>query len=212
MDPPKKKTIVFLFRRVIINVKWGRIMKCFIGLGNPGKKYTNTRHNIGFLVVDELAKRNQLQLSKHKFKCDYESEMLHQEKVLYVQPQTYMNLSGEGIRPLLDFYKISVEDIVVIYDDLDLPVGKIRLREKGGHGGHNGIRSLIDHLGTKDFKRIRVGIGRPTNAQPIVNYVLQPFAKSEADDVNHAIMIAADASESWVEKSFNDAMNHFNQK
>ena len=187
-------------------------MKCVIGLGNPGKKYEKTRHNIGFLVVDELAKRNHIQLSKNKFKCDYDMTMLQQEKVLFVQPQTFMNLSGEGIRPLLDFYKIAVEDIIVIYDDLDLPTGKIRLREKGGHGGHNGIRSLIQHLGTKDFKRIRVGIGRPTTAQPIVDYVLQSFAKSEMDDVNHAIMIAADASEKWIETSFNDAMNQFNQK
>ena len=187
-------------------------MKCIIGLGNPGKKYKQTRHNIGFLVIDELCNRNHLNLAKNKFKCNYETDMVHQEKVLFVQPQTFMNLSGEGIRPLIDFYKIAIEDIIVIYDDLDLPVGKIRLREKGGHGGHNGIRSLIEHLGTKDFKRIRVGIGRPTNAQPIVNYVLQPFAKTEMDDVNHAIMIAADASETWVEKSFNDAMNIFNQK
>lgn len=187
-------------------------MKCIIGLGNPGRKYKKTRHNIGFLVVDELVKRQNITLSKDKFKCQYEMDMLQQEKVLFVQPQTFMNLSGEGVRPLIDYYNIAVEDIVVIYDDLDLPVGKIRLREKGGHGGHNGIRSLIEHLGTKEFKRIRVGIGRPTNAQPIVNYVLKPFAKEEADDVNHAIMIAADATETWVDKSFNDAMNHFNQK
>ncbi|HLR72911.1 MAG TPA: aminoacyl-tRNA hydrolase [Pseudogracilibacillus sp.] len=187
-------------------------MKCIIGLGNPGKKYAQTRHNIGFIVVDEMLKRNQEKLSKNKFKCDYELSRLHGEKVLYVQPQTFMNLSGEGIRPLLDFYKISVENIIVIYDDLDLPVGKIRLRTKGGHGGHNGIRSLIDHLGTKEFKRIRVGVGRPTTPQAIVDYVLQPFAKSEVDDVHHAIMMAADATEKWVETSFNDAMNQFNQK
>ena len=187
-------------------------MKCIIGLGNPGKKYANTRHNIGFLIVDELSRRNQVQLSKHKFNCDYEMDRINQEKVIYVKPQTFMNLSGEGVRPLLDFYKIALEDTIVIYDDLDLPPGKIRLRKKGGHGGHNGIRSLIEHLGTKEFKRVRVGIGRPTNAQPIVNYVLQPFAKSEADDVEHAIMIAADAIEKWIETSFNDAMNQFNQK
>lgn len=187
-------------------------MKCIIGLGNPGKKYAQTRHNIGFLIVDELAKRNQEQLTKSKFKCNYEISHLHGEKVLYVQPQTYMNLSGEGIRPLLDFYKINVEDIIVIYDDLDLPVGKIRLRTKGGHGGHNGIRSLIDHLATKEFKRIRVGVGRPTTAQPIVDYVLQAFHKSEQEDVEHAIMMAADASEKWIETSFNDAMNQYNQK
>jgi|SRR5699024_5592537 len=187
-------------------------MKCIIGLGNPGKKYKETRHNIGFLVIDELVNRQQLSLSKSKFKCQYEMSNLQQEKVIFVQPQTFMNLSGEGVRPLLDYYNIDIEDIVVIYDDLDLPVGKIRLREKGGHGGHNGIRSLIEHLGTKEFKRIRVGVGRPANAQPIVSYVLKPFAKEETDDVNHAIMVSADAAETWVEKSFNEAMNQFNQK
>src|SRR5699024_5835725 len=158
--------------------------------GNPGKKYAQTRHNIGFIVVDELTRRNQEQLTKTKFKCNYELSRLHGEKVLYVQPQTFMNLSGEDIRPFFDFYKISIEDIIVIYADLDLPVGKIRLRTKGGHGGHNGIRSLIDHLRTKEFKRIRVGVGRPTTSQAFVDYVLQPFAKSEVEDVHHAIMIA----------------------
>src|SRR5699024_2543747 len=129
-----------------------------------------------------------------------------------VQPQTFMNLSGEAIRPLLGFYKISIEDIVVGYDDLDLPVGSIRLRTKGRHGGQNGIRSRSDHLGTKELKRIRVGVGRPTTSQAIVDYVLQPFGKSEVDDVHHAIMIAADATEKGVETSSNDAMNQFNQK
>src|SRR5690625_4504218 len=187
-------------------------MKCIIGLGNPGKKYAQTRHNIGFIVVDELIKKNQEQLTKNKFKCNYELSRLHGEKVLYVQPQTFMNLSGEGIRPLLDFYKISVEDIMVIYDDLDLPVGKIRLRTKGGHGGHNGIRSLIDHLGTKEFKRIRIGIGRPIDRTPIVNYVLQPFAKVEQEAVNEAIQLASDACEQWMEQHFTHVMNEFNAK
>lgn len=186
-------------------------MKCMIGLGNPGKKYNKTRHNVGFFVVDELIDRFNLDCNKTKFNCAYALDFVGSEKVLFVKPQTFMNLSGEGVRPLLDFYKVDVEDIVVVYDDLDLPTGKIRLREKGGHGGHNGIRSLIDHLGTKNFKRIRIGVGRPTNHTPIVNYVLQPFAKEEEEDVQLAVKLSADAFETFLQSSFNDAMNQFNQ-
>lgn len=185
-------------------------MKCIIGLGNPGKKYKETRHNIGFLVIDELVNRQQLSLSKSKFKCQYEMSNLQQEKVIFVQPQTFMNLSGEGVRPLLDYYNIDIEDIVVIYDDLDLPVGKIRLREKGGHGGHNGIRSLIDHLQVKAFKRLRVGIGRPEGSMSVVDYVLGRFSKEQEEDVAHSVQIAADACEKWLEHDFTDVMNTFN--
>src|SRR5690606_5529715 len=126
-------------------------MKCIVGLGNPGKKYQSTRHNIGFMVIDELLSRQNLSLNKDKFKGKYTQTIINGEKVLLLEPQTYMNLSGESLRPLMDYYDIDVEDIIVIYDDLDLPTGKVRLRQKGGHGGHNGIRSIIDHLGTKDF-------------------------------------------------------------
>lgn len=190
----------------------GIIMKCVIGLGNPGRKYEKTRHNVGFFVIDELIERHHLDFTKSKFKCDYAMEDIGGEKVLFIKPQTFMNLSGEGVRPLLDFYKIAVEDIVVIYDDLDLPTGKIRLREKGGHGGHNGIRSLIEHLGTKEFKRIRIGVGRPTNNTPVVKYVLQPFLKEEAADVDLAVQLAADAADMWFKEKFVDVMNQFNQK
>src|SRR5690625_2839236 len=109
-------------------------MKCVIGLGNPGKKYEKTRHNIGFLAIDELAKRTNISLNHHKFTCDFETAYINGEKALLIKPQTFMNLSGEGVRPLLDYFHIRTEDIAVIYDDLDLPTGNIRLREKGGHG------------------------------------------------------------------------------
>lgn len=186
-------------------------MKCIIGLGNPGKKYENTRHNIGFMVMDALAKRHQWDFNQSKFNGVYALEHFNQEKVVLLKPQTYMNLSGESVRPLIDFYQIDVEDILVIYDDLDLPLGKIRLRQKGGHGGHNGIRSLIEHLGTKDFKRIRIGVGRPTSSIPVVKYVLNPFAKEEQEDVEISIQQSADACEAWLERSFVDVMNDFNK-
>lgn len=185
-------------------------MKCIVGLGNPGRKYKKTRHNIGFIIIDELLHRNNWKLNKNKFNGHYALEQSNGEKTLLVQPQTYMNLSGETIRPLADYYNIPVEDILVVFDDLDLPAGKIRLREKGGHGGHNGVRSTISELGTKDFKRLRFGIGRPTTPIPVVDYVLGKFPKSEQEDVTAGIEKAADACEKWLEKPFSEVMNEFN--
>ncbi|ASK64298.1 aminoacyl-tRNA hydrolase [Virgibacillus phasianinus] len=185
-------------------------MKCIVGLGNPGKKYKATRHNIGFMVIDELLNRHSFDLNKSKFNGKYALEHIGKEKVLLLQPQTYMNLSGEAIRPLLDYYDIATEDVVIVYDDLDLPTGKIRLRQKGGPGGHNGIKSTINHLGTKEFKRIRIGVGRPANAQPVIDYVLGVFPKDEAANVQESIQKAADAFETWLEKPFNEVMNEYN--
>jgi len=186
-------------------------MHLIVGLGNPGKKYESTRHNIGFMVIDELLDRYGWKLDKTKFNGKYAMERF-EDKVVLLQPQTYMNLSGESIRPLMDYYHIDVDDVLVMYDDLDLPTGKIRLRQKGGHGGHNGVRSTIDHLGTKEFKRIRLGIGRPVTAVPIVKYVLSTFPKEQEEDVQRSIKKAADACESWLKgNAFPEVMNTFNQ-
>lgn len=186
-------------------------MKCIIGLGNPGRKYKKTRHNIGFMVIDELAKRNRWKLKQTKFKSVYTIENLLGEKVLFLQPQTFMNLSGEAVEQFMNFYKLALDDLLVIYDDLDLPVGKIRLRKKGGHGGHNGMRSIIKHVQTNDFKRIRIGIGRPTKANlSIVDYVLRPFDRQEKEEADLSIQTAADACEKWLQTSFDEAMNQFN--
>lgn len=185
-------------------------MKCIIGLGNPGKKYEKTRHNIGFMVIDELARRHSFSLNDDKFGAKFTTEQIGGNRLMLVKPESFMNLSGEAIRPLMEYYKIPVNDIVVIYDDLDLPTGRIRLREKGGHGGHNGIRSAIDHLKTKDFKRIRLGIGRPPGKMPVVDYVLGRFTNDEMDDVLQSVNDAADAVESWLDKQFVDVMNDFN--
>jgi len=187
-------------------------MKCIVGLGNPGKKYETTRHNIGFMVIDELYRRFGTTGDQTKFNCEYTIVHTPNGRLLLVKPLTFMNLSGEGVKPLIDYYHIAPEDILVAYDDLDLPTGRIRLRVKGGHGGHNGIRSLIDHLGTKEFKRLRIGIGRPIDRTPIVNYVLQSFAKGEQEAVNEAIQLASDACEQWMEQPFTHVMNEFNAK
>ncbi len=186
-------------------------MKCIVGLGNPGKKYAQTRHNIGFIVVNELLKRNDWKLNKNKCNGDYAMEFFEGEKVILLQPQTFMNLSGQSVRPLMDYYHIELEDMLVIYDDLDLPVGKVRLRAKGGHGGHNGMRSLIEHLGTKDFNRVRFGVGRPTTPIPVVDYVLGTFAKVEQQTVIESIEKAAVACEEWMKgMPFSEVMNKFN--
>ncbi|MGM8215709.1 aminoacyl-tRNA hydrolase [Bacillaceae bacterium W0354] len=185
-------------------------MKCIIGLGNPGLKYKKTRHNIGFIVVDHLAKRHGWKLKKSGFQSHYSEETLNGEKVLLIKPQTYMNLSGQAVKEVLDFYKIDTDDIVVIYDDLDLPKGKIKLRQTGGHGGHNGIRNIIDQLGTKEFNRIRFGIGRPEGQMDTINYVLGKFSKEEQKEIDDAIEKAADACEDWLTKPFLQVMNIYN--
>lgn len=188
------------------------VMKLIVGLGNPGRKYKKTRHNIGFRTIDALLDRHGWKLNNSKFHGDYAIEHFNGEKIVLLQPQTYMNLSGESIRPLMDYYDIETEDVIVIYDDLDLPTGKIRLRQKGGHGGHNGVRSTIEHLGTKEFKRIRLGVGRPVNATPVVDYVLGKFPKDEKEAVEQSVQDAADAIEAWIEgKPFVEVMNDFNQ-
>lgn len=185
-------------------------MKLIIGLGNPGEKYVNTRHNIGFQVVDQCSTRLGIDLNLQKFKSVYGYKIIDGTKVFLLKPLTYMNLSGEAVRPFMDYFKIRIEDIVVVYDDLDLPPGKIRLRQKGGHGGHNGIKSLIAQLGTDKFKRIRVGIGRPPEGILVPNYVLGNFLEIEKPLVYEAITNSTDASEAWLKESFLKVMNQYN--
>ncbi|HCF52925.1 MAG TPA: aminoacyl-tRNA hydrolase [Bacillus sp. (in: Bacteria)] len=185
-------------------------MKLIVGLGNPGREYELTRHNIGFMAIDELAKRWNISLNEQKFKGVFGAGFVNGEKVILLKPLTYMNLSGESIRPLMDYYKIDVEDFVVMYDDLDIPVGKLRLRMKGSAGGHNGVKSTILHLGTQEFQRIRMGIDRPKNGMKVVDYVLGRFTSEEIADVNHSIEKAADACEEWLNKPFLQIMNTFN--
>lgn len=187
-------------------------MKCIVGLGNPGRKYERTRHNIGFMVIEELLSRNKWKLNNSKFNGKYSLEYYNDERIILLKPQTFMNLSGETVRRIIDYYQIKIEKTLVIYDDLDLPTGKIRLREKGGHGGHNGVRSVIDQLNTKNFKRLRIGIGRPVGPMPVVDYVLSPFSKNEREETKVSIKLAADACEFWLKSSsFSDAMNEFNK-
>lgn len=185
-------------------------MKLIVGLGNPGEKYAGTRHNIGFDCIDYCAKQFNIELNQSKFKGVFGTGLVNQEKLFLLKPLTYMNLSGESIRPLMDYYGMTVEDVVIIYDDMDLPTGKIRLRQKGSAGGHNGIKSVIQHFGTQEFKRIRMGVDRPEPGVSIVNYVLGRYHPEQREDVADSIIQASKAVEAWTEKPFLEVMNHFN--
>lgn len=186
-------------------------MKCIVGLGNPGKQYEHTRHNIGFEVIETLSANLHIPLDQSKFKGLYGIGVHKGEKVLLLKPLTYMNLSGESIRACLDYYQIDLEDLLVVYDDLDLPVGKIRLRQKGSPGGHNGIKSTVAHLGTQQFNRIRIGIDRPQTGMSIPDYVLGRFLKEEHALTLEAVKKGAEACEAWLEKPFLQVMNEYNQ-
>ncbi|WP_085522374.1 aminoacyl-tRNA hydrolase [Tuberibacillus sp. Marseille-P3662] len=186
-------------------------MKLIAGLGNPGKKFEHTRHNIGFDIIDHICDAHNVTLTKTKFNALFEKTTLGNEDVVLVKPLTYMNLSGEAIAPLMNFYKIPLDQLLVVYDDLDLPVGRLRLRQTGGPGGHNGIKDIIAHLGSRDFKRVRVGIGRPDGQHKVIDYVLKKFDAEQQSQIDDVIDRAANASFAWCEKPFNQVMNDFNQ-
>ena len=187
-------------------------MKIVFGLGNPGSKYKNTKHNIGFIAIDDIAQNLGLTFSQTKFKSLYAEGHIGSEKIILIKPQTFMNLSGESIQPWVDYYDLTGEDIVVIYDDMDLPVGKIRLRVQGSAGGHNGMKSIIEQLGTKEFNRIRVGIGRPFPKQTVISHVLSQFPKERIEDMKAAVLKVEDAVKYWLSShTFQETMNEFNK-
>ncbi len=185
-------------------------MKLVVGLGNPGEKYAGTRHNIGFDIVDACSNALNIPLDQAKFKGIYGSRLINGEKVFLLKPLTYMNLSGTSVVPLMNYFNISPEDLLIIYDDLDLPTGKIRLRQKGSAGGHNGMKSVIQHLGTEKFNRIRVGINRPEDGEAIINYVLGKYRPDEREAMQDSVIQATKAVESWVSSPFLIVMNQFN--
>ncbi|MBM7097939.1 MULTISPECIES: aminoacyl-tRNA hydrolase [Alteribacter] len=186
-------------------------MKLIVGLGNPGTKYDGTRHNVGFEVIDRCQEKLNIDLTQSKHKGIYGSAGMGTEKIFLLKPLTYMNLSGESVAPLMNFYKMTPEDILVVYDDLDLAPGKIRLRQKGGAGGHNGIKSLIQHLGTDQFKRIRIGVGRPDHGQAVTDHVLGRFSPDDRKLIDEAVEKATDACGAWTKEPFNQVMNEFNK-
>lgn len=181
-----------------------------VGLGNPGKDYMDTRHNVGFRVVDELVRRYGLAFGKTERKAQTASGVIHGKKVILAKPQTYMNLSGEAVHSLLDFYKVEVAHILVVADDLDIPLGTVRLRKAGGAGGQNGMKSVIQHLGTQEFSRLRFGIGRPPGKMQARDYVLSSFKGDDAILATQVIDRAADAVETWLVDGIELAMTRHN--
>lgn len=185
-------------------------MKLIVGLGNPGNQYQKTRHNIGFRICDTLAERLGTSFSSSQFKGETAQGRLGSEKIILLKPQTFMNLSGESVGPCAQFYKMNLSDIICVYDDLDLPFAKLRLARSGSAGGHNGIKSLIQHLGTKDFHRLRFGIGRPEGPMKPVDYVLQKFSSSEEKELENQLILSVEAIEYWMENGISAAMNQYN--
>ena len=183
-------------------------MYAIIGLGNPEKKYDMTRHNVGFEVIDELAKQMGISVNVRRHKALCGMGYMGSEKVILVKPQTYMNLSGESVRAVVDFYKLTPDEIIVISDDINLETGRLRIRAKGSAGGHNGLKNIIAHLGTMDFKRIRVGVG--ANKGDLIKHVLGKFSKDEMGLVEETVKDTANAATVIVMEDVNMAMNKFN--
>jgi len=186
-------------------------VKLIVGLGNPGKKYQGTRHNLGFFVIDRLAQQNHIAIGK-KFCDSLIGEWLHSdETIVLAKPQTFMNRSGESVKGLLAEYRGTADDVVVVYDDLDLPFGRIRIRPQGSAGGHRGILSIQEHLAGALFCRVRVGIGRPPEGMDAVDYVLEPFSAAERDGLGEIIDRAAASVECILTDGVERAMGRFNR-
>ena len=185
-------------------------MKLIVGLGNPGKQYEATRHNVGFMVLDELARRFFADGPKLRFEAALWETRMADEKILLAAPQTFMNCSGRSVGQIVDFFKLSIDSLAVVCDDMNLDTGKLRWRARGSAGGQNGLNDIINHLGTDEFARLRIGIGRPPGRMAATDWVLGRFRGDEADEMELAIARAADSVEEWIQNGVESAMNRFN--
>ncbi|MDH2475302.1 aminoacyl-tRNA hydrolase [Clostridium perfringens] len=183
-------------------------MILIVGLGNPGKQYEQTRHNIGFDVIDYMANKYNIDVNREKFKGICGEGFIENKKVILLKPLTYMNLSGESIRELANFYKLEDDEIIVVYDDISLDIGRLRIREKGSAGGHNGIKSIIQNLGGDKFPRVKVGVGQPKDN--LVNHVLGKFSKEDREHIEKVIPAVSDAIVEIVKNDAKESMNKFN--
>lgn len=181
-------------------------MKLIIGLGNPGKEYENTRHNIGFMILDNYLKKGTWQ---KKYNALYTTEIINNEKVIFIKPETYMNLSGNSVIEFVNFYKIESKDILVIHDDLDLPFGKIRIKVNSSAGGHNGIKSIIERLGNNNFARLKIGISHNTNGDT-KDYVLGKFNKEQLEELDKLYPLTNKVIDSFIKYDINKVMNDYN--
>lgn len=185
-------------------------MKIVAGLGNPGSRYARTRHNVGFEVLAELAQRWQAPAPKRQFQADIIDARFQQEKVLLVAPQTFMNLSGDSLVHIVKFYQVTLSDILVVCDDMNLPLGKLRFRGQGSAGGQKGLKHIIEVLSSEDIPRLRIGIGRPPGQMDSADFVLSRFRSDEAADHDEAIHRSALGVETWIQQGLAEAMNQFN--
>lgn len=187
-------------------------MKIIVGLGNPGRRYFATRHNTGFLVADEIAKSLGIEISKERHHSLLGMGQADSEKIVIAKPQTFMNETGRAVAAILRDVYSTPQDLIVIHDDLDLPLGVVRVKSGGGHGGHNGLRSIIEHLGSAEFVRVRIGIGRPPTDTSPADYVLSPFSAEEQAAAMDAIARAAEAVRVILNEGLSKAMNVYNQR
>ncbi|MDO4530763.1 MAG: aminoacyl-tRNA hydrolase [Bacillota bacterium] len=201
-----------LFDRFRNHESKGQEFYCIVGLGNPGRQYEDTKHNVGFLVIDRLAEKYDIKVDKFKNKAFVGDGMIRDKRVLLVKPQTFMNLSGESVREIVNFYKIPQERFVVIFDDTSLPCGSVRIREKGSHGGHNGIRNIIEQMGTDQFYRIKVGIGEKPSGWDLADYVLAKFNDEDLAAMDEGIDKAAKGVELMLSRGIAEAANRVNVK
>ena len=185
-------------------------MYLVVGLGNPEPDYSRTRHNMGFDVINKFASNNDIEFKKNKFEALYADGKVNGEKVILIKPQTYMNLSGNAVGKYVEFYKIPLENIIVIYDDMDVEKGKIKIRKKGSSGGHNGMKSIIQALQSEDFARVRVGIGKPQYGSDIINYVINRVDDGEYKLLEDGIEKGVKAVEEMLKSNIDIAMNKYN--
>lgn len=187
-------------------------MKVIVGLGNPGMEYVGTRHNVGFETIDRLADACSIDVTQQKHKGSIGQGVIAGQKVLLVKPMTYMNNSGECVSAVVNFYKLSLEDVIVIYDDINLDVGRLRIKERGSAGGHNGMKSIIAHLKSEEFTRVRIGVGMKREGQNLVNHVLSKFSKQQQEMIAEGMDDAVQAVELILSDGIAKAMNTFNGK
>ncbi len=185
-------------------------MYIIIGLGNPGKKYEHTRHNAGFDAIDKLAEKHNIKMDKLKHKALLGEGRIGSEKVILIKPQTYMNLSGESVISVCNFYKPDMDKIIVMYDDIDLDIGKLRIRKKGSAGSHNGMKSIIKCLASQDFPRIRIGVSKPPEGWDLADFVLSKFSKKEEEALEESFERAALTVEEIIKSDIESAMNKYN--
>lgn len=185
-------------------------MYLIIGLGNPEEEYSKTRHNMGFNAINKIANKYNIEINKSKFQGLWESTIIEGKKVILVKPQTYMNLSGNCVQEFAQFYKIEKENIIVIYDDMDIEPGVIKIRKQGGPGGHNGMKSIIQMIGTEQFSRVRIGIGRPKHSGDEINYVIGTIPEEEIPKLDEGTEKAKDAVIEIIKNGIDSAMNKFN--